>query len=485
MSGSASWLGARALMGITVASRGHLATRRQFIAWAAGVGAAVALPPPFGAAATGEIKLTAAKARLPVVGAGHPDTDVWCYAGRVPGPEIRIRQGETLRVSVENRLPEATTVHWHGIRLPIAMDGVPHLSQPPIAPGENFVYEFKCPDAGTFWYHPHQNSDVQLGRGLYGALIVEEREPLPVSRDITWVLSDLRLRKDASISDDFGNMHDVSHNGRIGNTVTINGRVQEQFSVRAGERIRLRLINAANARIFGLSFDGHRPHVVARDGQPIEPHAPEQIVLGPGMRIDLVLDLAQKPGQRFRVIDGFYRQLEYRLVDLVYSDDLPVRGFENTPIRPLAPNPVPEPNLSAAQRHEINLEGGMMGMVRGGMAEMRRMMQRRLAWTMNGMASAEHVPEPLLTLKRGTTCVLNVVNETAWHHPMHLHGHAFRVLARNGRATQYREWQDTVLVDPKERAEIAFVADQPGDWMFHCHILEHQIGGMMSTIRIE
>ena len=139
------------------------------------------------------------------------------------------------------------------------MDGVPHLTQPPIAPGETFVYEFDVPDAGTYWYHPHERSFEQVGRGLYGPLIVEEREPIQVDRDVTWVLDDWRLLPDAQISDDFGNFMDASHNGRVGNTVTVNGRILETFPVRAGERLRLRLINAANARIFALEFQDHRP----------------------------------------------------------------------------------------------------------------------------------------------------------------------------------------------------------------------------------
>ena len=121
---------------------------------------------------------------------------------------MRVRQGERLRITVENRLAEETTVHWHGLRVPNAMDGVPHLTQPPIAPGASFVYEFDVPDAGTYWYHPHQRSFEQVGRGLYGPLIVEEREPIEVDRDVTWVLDDWRLLPDAQISDDFGNMMD-------------------------------------------------------------------------------------------------------------------------------------------------------------------------------------------------------------------------------------------------------------------------------------
>ena len=115
------------------------------------------------------------------------------------------------------------------------------------------------PDAGTYWYHPHINSAVQLGRGLSGAFIVEERAPIAVDRDVVWMLSDWRLLPDAQIRDDFGNLHDKAHNGRVGDTVTINGRVPEAFPVRRGERIRLRLINAANARVFGLRFAGHAP----------------------------------------------------------------------------------------------------------------------------------------------------------------------------------------------------------------------------------
>jgi FtsP/CotA-like multicopper oxidase with cupredoxin domain len=134
------------------------------------------------------------------------------------------------------------------------MDGVPHLTQRPIAPDETFIYEFEAPDAGTYWYHPHQRRFEQVGRGLYGPLMVEEREPIQVDRDVMWVLDDWRLLPDAQISDDFGNFMDSSHNGRVGNTVTVNGRILESFPVRAGERVRLRLINAGNARIFGLEF---------------------------------------------------------------------------------------------------------------------------------------------------------------------------------------------------------------------------------------
>ena len=479
-------------------------SRRAFVAGSGGLALAALTPSwPTGAAAASHHRIVAAAGRAPLVGGEYPETAVWSYNGTVPGPELRVRQGEQLRVTVENRLDEETTIHWHGVRVPNAMDGVPHLTQKPIAPGETFDYAFDCPDAGTFWYHPHQRSLEQVGRGLYGPLIVEEPEPVTVDRDVTWVLDDWRLRSDASISGDFGNMMDTGMAGRIGNTVTINGRLPDTFAVRAGERIRLRLINAANARIFGLEFEGHPPQIIALDGQPVDPHVPEggRIVLGPAMRADLIVDMTGTPGGRFRVIDSFYRGREYRLVDLVYADQ-PLRdNLPEAPIR-LPSNPLAEPDLGTAERHVVSFGGGMMGGMmgagmRGGMdgmmndgmmGEMMDRMMRGMShdgvWTVNGVSASGHVMEPMLILSRGRPYLLALHNETAWQHPIHLHGHSFRVVSRGGRPTRHREWQDTVLMAPDERVEIALVADNPGDWMVHCHILEHQAAGMMGVVRV-
>src|SRR5262249_13618446 len=174
--------------------------------------------------------LRASVTRQNLVGAAHPATEVWTYNGSVPGPELRFRQGERLRVEVENALSVPTTVHWHGIRLPNAMDGVPGLTQAPIAAsGGRFVYEFDLPDAGTYWYHPHLGDGEQLARGLYGALVVEERDPPALDRDLVWILSDWRLDREAGLRRDFGSVMDASHAGRIGNTATVNGRVPDKI----------------------------------------------------------------------------------------------------------------------------------------------------------------------------------------------------------------------------------------------------------------
>ena len=431
------------------------------------------------------IRMAAAQAKALMVGREQTHTRVWAYDGQIPGPTLRLRQGEPVRITVENRLDEDTTVHWHGIRLPNAMDGVPGLTQPPIRPGESFVYEFTPPDAGTFWYHPHANSLQQLGRGLAGGLIVEEAEPVPVDRDLLWVLTDWRLTADAQIASGFGNGMEAAMAGRIGNTVTLNGAVPDAEPVQAGERVRLRLVNSSLARIMGLRFESHRPVVVALDGQPCDPHEPEdgRIVLGPAMRVDIVLDMQGEPGRGYRVVDDFYDGLAYRLTSLTYGDQPIRKPNSDTPIR-LPRNPLPEPDLAQAERQELVLQGGMMGGM-GGMMGMPGM--GRAVWAINGtsMTGDGHAGmPPLRVLQQGRSYVVTMRNETAWWHPMHLHGLSFRVLSRNGKAVPHHQWADTVMMAPREAVEIAFVADNPGDWMLHCHVTDHQTAGLMTVLRI-
>ena len=468
-------------------------SRRALILGAGAAGFATALPlrGSYGEHAAKEYLIVAKPATVNLTGRGSPDAAVWAYDGTVPGPELRVRQGQPVRIAVANSLSEDTTVHWHGIRVPNGMDGVPGFTQKPIRPGETFVYQFTPPDAGTFWYHPHADTLQQLGRGLAGALIVEETEPVAVDRDLVWFIEDWRLDDEGRIAGGFGNHMEAGMSGRIGNTVTINGRVPKAVSVKAGERVRLRLVNAALARIVGLRFQGHKPVVVAHDGQPCEPHSPEsgRVVLGPAMRADLILDMIGKPGQSYRVFDDFYSDLAYNLVELAYDAGQPAHDPRSEAAPRLSPNPLPEPDLATAERHEIVLQGGMMGgmgmMGRGGM--MGGMMNGGATWAMNGMSmTGDGQPNmpPLFTIRRGKGCVLVVRNETAWWHPMHLHGHSFRVISRNGKPNPRKEWRDTVLMPPRESVEVAFVADNPGGWMFHCHITDHQEAGMMGAIRI-
>ena len=463
-----------------------LLNRRALLS--AGAGAAVlGLVRASPSQASQSYRMTVEAAQVPLTGPRRRATDVWAYGGSVPGPTLRVRQGEPVSIVVENRLDQDTTVHWHGIRLPIGMDGVPGISQPPIPPGGRFVYEFTPPDAGTFWYHPHANTLEQLGRGLAGALIVEERSPAAVDRELVWTIMDWRLRPDGQIAGGFGNRMEAAMSGRIGNTVTINGVVPTDEPVRAGERVRIRLCNAALARIMQLRFEGHRPVVVAIDGQPCDPHEPKdgRLLLEPAMRMDVVLDMQGQVGRRYRVIDDYDEDLEYSLVQLAYDGGPPARQRPlEAPVR-LPRNPVPEPDLKAAERRQLVLQGGMMG--GGGMMGMGGMGMGRAAWAVNGvsMTGDGHAGmPPLATFELGKSYVLNLRNDTAWSHPMHLHGHSFRVLRRNDAPVPFNQWADTVLVEPKQAVDVAFVADNPGDWMLHCHVTDHQTAGLMAVLRV-
>ena len=466
--------------------------RRQVLLAAGGAltaGAAGLRPAP----AEGRVSssLRAKPGRVQLVGRSYPKTDVWCYDGAVPGPELRVRQGDRLTVRFENGLPEESTVHWHGLRIPNAMDGVPDLTQPPVAPGESFTYEFEVPDAGSHWYHPHSRSVSQVGRGLYGALIVEEERPPKVDRELTWVLDDWRMTQKAEITEDFGRMHDLAHEGRLGNTVTVNGVIPETEPVRAGERVRLRLINVANARFFALNFARHRPVVIALDGQPCDPHEPEggRIVLGPAMRADVIIDMSGRPGVTYTVTDDYYKRDAYRLLDLAYEQRRPLRENPLDASMRLPANPLPEPELRGAVRHQVVLEGGAKGGMaganyRGQLMSVRTLNGKKKFWALNSEVYYGPETPPLLTYKRGQTAVIEMYNDTFFEHPMHLHGYAFKVLKRDGKPVPHNIWQDTVIVSRQQSVEIAFVADNPGNWLFHCHVLEHMAAGMGGIVRV-
>jgi FtsP/CotA-like multicopper oxidase with cupredoxin domain len=429
--------------------------------------------------------------------AGAPKTRFWGFNGSVPGPVLRYRKGDTARILVSNGLSVDTAVHWHGLRVPNPMDGVPFVTQDPIKPGGKLLYEYPLRDSGTFWYHPHQSSFEQVPRGLYGAYIVAENKPIEVDQDVVWLLSDVKLGADGQQIEDYGRILDLANEGRIGNQVLINGKAAgagagQTLNVRRGERIRLRLINAASARIFRLSLAGHTMTAIAFDGQAVQPHPVEQIVLGPGMRIDLVIDCLQAAGTVFSMTDAGHRGAG-EIARVAYSGEKPLRNKAMAaPIR-LAPNQMTDPDLRRAQEHFIVFQGGMrgapvIGTIDGKPSKINEIMEKEgIAWTMNYSAQHEHalMHEPLFHFKTGTHIVLHMINETDFAHPMHLHGHFFRVIAVNGKKTRFQERRDTVMMGPRDNVDIAFVADNPGEWMFHCHILDHAAGGMMGTVAVE
>lgn len=427
--------------------------------------------------------------------AGEPKVRFWGFNGGVPGPVLRYRKGDQARIVVSNGLNVDTSVHWHGVRVPNAMDGVAMVTQPAIKPGGAMRYEYELRDSGTFWYHPHQSSFEQVPRGLYGAYIVEESTPIETDQDVVWLLSDVKLGADGQQAEDFGRILDVGNEGRIGTHVLVNGMpagAAHTLNVRRGERIRLRLINAASARIFHLSLAGHVMTAIAFDGQSVEPHALGTVHLGPGMRIDVIIDCMQEDGGSFTLTDGGHRGIGL-IGRLAYGNDKPWRDKPMAaPIR-LQANVIAEPDLQRARKHYVVFQGGMrgapvIGAVDGRLTKTQEMLEKHgLAWTMNYTAQHEHalMHEPLFSFAQGEHVLLHLINDTDFSHPMHLHGHFFRVMAVNGKKTRFQEWRDTVLMGPRDSVDLAFVADNPGEWMFHCHVLDHAAGGMMGTIRVE
>ncbi|SMX23592.1 multicopper oxidase family protein [Boseongicola aestuarii] len=429
-------------------------TRRTLLSTAA---AAFAMPRH--ALATPSV-LRAEAVSLQVLPAGQNATALWGFNGSSPGPELRVRQGDTLALRFENRTEQPSSVHWHGIRLENAMDGVPGLTQPLVQPGETFDYTFKVPDAGTFWYHSHHQSWEQVARGLYGPLIVDEIDPPEVDADITVTLDDWRLDENGAIMGGFGNMHDFSHAGRLGNYAMI---LPSQENVRLGDRVRLRLINTATARVFPIRIEGLNAKVVALDGMPLaEPRDLSDIQIAPAQRVDIIGDVTAQVDFLFVARDELY---EMGSLSIAGENPDPARSnISGLPATNLPyPAETPDHNLT------LRMEGGAMGGRHAGDD----------IWAFNGVSGLKSAP--FAKIKRGETAIIEIINDTSFPHGIHLHGHHFHELSDDGSMGDFR---DTSLVERGAIRKIVAVFDNPGKWLLHCHMLEHQASGMKTWIEV-
>lgn len=453
--------------------------RRQILKSAA----AMALLPSV-ARATPQV-LEAREAAQQLAPAGYAETPVWSFGGTVPGTAIRVPQGARVQRHLVNALPQPTSVHWHGIRIDNAMDGVPGLTQDVVPPGATFDYDFVAPDAGTYWYHAHNQSMEQVARGLYGPLIVDESDGPDVDQDLVLMLDDWRIDPEtAQITDDFGNGHDLSHAGRLGNLISVNGAFDPAFSVKQNERLRLRLINVANARIFDIATEGLAGWIVALDGMPLENPMPLEgsFPLAPAQRADLVVDVDAGPGKTASLVsverDGAFGLARFDVTGQA-------AGAARQGVEPLVPNQIPNlTGLEDAPLHRMMLQGGAMRWLENARIGGTDLTGRELAqlgrfWALNG--DAERPADPFLDAGLGSLHRIEFVNETAFPHAMHLHGHHFRLVLEDGRLGP---WRDTVLIERGQTRRIALMADNPGDWLLHCHMLGHAASGMMSWFRV-
>ena len=468
-------------------------SRRKFLSTGAGIIGASIISPSWHDMEASNIQYTLLEpkpAKAPLAGTHKPMVSVWGYNGKVPGPIVRVKQGTRVNIRLKNSLTQPTTIHWHGVRINNAMDGVPGLTQDAVPPGEYFDYSFIPPDAGTYWYHAHAKSWEQIARGLYGILIVDEKYQPLIDRDIIFCADDWRLNANGQIDErSFGSMHDWSHSGRIGNWLTVNGLTNPSISVHKGERLRIRLVNTANARILAFNFDRLDTKIIALDGHPIKPTRPGStgIVLAPAQRADIIVNIDGNPGDRIPIWEVSTSN-RLKSAEFVLSDKSSLHNFNlETPV--VLPVSELNSNIDLKQPKHIKLimEGGAMGGLReanidGKLIGIKEMVEKNLFWALNGKAGKQE--KPLATISRGQTAIINMVNKTNFSHAMHLHGYHFQVIERNGSTVIGAPWRDTELIKRKEQLRIAFIADNPGKWLLHCHMLEHAAAGMTAWIKV-
>ena len=435
-----------------------------------------------------EIDLTAAPVTLDLAGVA---AETWAYGGAVPGPEVRVRAGDVLRARFVNRLPEETTVHWHGIALRNDMDGAAGVTQSAVPPGATFVYEFTVPDPGTFWFHPHVG--LQLDRGLYAPLIVEDpKEPGGYDREYVVVLDDWSSGLGAPPEETFeelqaGRGPHAAHSsgggprsdlvGGPGGDVTyplflMNGRAPRDPAVLAaerGQRLRLRIVNAASDTPFRVALGGHRLTVTHTDGFPVEPVTVDALLIGMSERYDVIVTAAEEGS--FPLVAAAEAKGNHALGIVNVGPGAPtvpqgaVRPAElDGRVLGLADlRAAPAVTLAAGppdRTHNLVLDGGEEG----------------YRWTINGR-SGHHGADPL-PVKQGEKVRLNFENRTTMFHPMHLHGHTFQVVEPTAGGPR----KDSLIVLPNQRVGVDFIADNPGQWVVHCHNVYHQNGGMESVI---
>ncbi|HSU50105.1 MAG TPA: multicopper oxidase family protein [Segetibacter sp.] len=394
----------------------------------------------------------------------------WGFNQQVPGPVIKARKGDTLVVKLKNSLPEPTMIHWHGIKLPAAMDGT-GIVQKPVEPGEEFEYRFPLDDAGTFWYHSHHNETVQMERGMYGAIVVEDEMDPVVDAEKLFMIDDMKLTADFEFTKPSWALPRLieRHDGRQGDTLLINGKVDSVINIHAGQLERWRFVNSSSARYFKLYLAGKTFKIIGTDGGLIgKPVAVTEALITPGERLDIIVGPFEE-GEIFAVESLSYNRstflrpktqtfaivqvLEAKPSATVIPETLRV-------IKPLAPQDAPV-NRKVKFSVGASLKNGLDFLVNNDL----------------------HVnDEPV---KVGELQVWEVNNVSLMDHPFHLHGFFFQVLEINGKVPEYKAWKDTINLTPRTKVKIAWMPDnRPGKWMYHCHIIEHHAAGMMANFEV-
>lgn len=480
-------------------------TRRQFMAYAAGLAgaAAGALQANAQSGASPEAGSSNAKG-LPAKDAPAPkmlearegilktgdakaaEVAIWGYDGGFPGPVLRGRKGTEFALRLKNSLKQDTAIHWRGLRIPNAMDGVAGLTQPGVRPGGSFDYRFTPPDAGIFLYQAHPADGAQLAeqvhRGLSGLFIVDEDKPPEADADIVLMLADWKLDEKGQLAEPVNDPADTAGAGRIGNFLTVNGKaVPLRHAFRPGARVRIRIVNMCPARIVGLRFMGGRPLILAIDGQACSPIDPVQrtIPAAPGARFDVFLDVPREEG-------AIVSAVMYTWPLPGRPDEPPREIFSITAMgKAVAARPpierFPENaglpgkiELEKARRFDLTIETGKdprTGAPRWNFGNARA----RLPGPVN---------KPFLNVALGRPVSIGFVNKTPFPEVMRVHGHLVRLLHPFDDGWD-PYWRDSVIVPPGKTVRIAFLAENPGAWRIGSAIAAHAGAGLFHWLKIE
>ncbi|WP_454685076.1 multicopper oxidase family protein [Ancylobacter moscoviensis] len=477
-------------------------SRRAFLGAGAVLGASAWLAPtrtgqarvPAPFAPTRTVALKAGEAELKLLGPDRPATRILAYDGE-PFRTLRLPRGTRLQATFLNGMHEGSTLHFHGIRMSNEYDGVPTLTQPLVQPGGSFVHLLPLDDPGTFFFHPHCDETGQAGRGLVGVLIVEDPRDPAFDAEHVLTLKDWRLADDGGFLE-LSEPDGASKAGTFGATRTVNGAASLNLTAPAGGDVRLRILNVDSTRIMDIGVEGGEAWLIAVDGHALKPVRLDDLPdgvwrMGPAQRIDVHLRMPR---------DGSPVQVgDYRAADIYHFATIAAEGKVARPRKgPLAlPKPeLPRPDMKKAERFSFTLQQATDAAVKDVALPPDDPLAKALLdslcvgsttyWGIDSESwptgSRRNVPPPLARMTTGRSYAVEIKNETRFPHPVHLHGHAFEVLSSSLDRLP-RHFADTVLVQPGEAVTVAFVA-APGDWVFHCHILEHMETGMMGYFRI-
>ena len=421
-----------------------------------------------------EVHLRASATNWPL---GTKEISGLAFNNCMPGPLIMAERGNILRVVFDNALEEETTIHWHGLRLPNSMDGTTAV-QNPIKPGEQFVYEYELKDVGLYWYHPHMDVDAQVERGLQGAIWIQDPEAPDIDTEIV-VLDDILLNSQDQIEEPTEGMM-MSNMGRLGNQLIISGQIEPTILMKKGEWKLLAFVNSANTRYFDLSLDDHQMQLVGTDGgflkSPIEI---DQLVLAPGERALVLIQGTGKEGEHYSLFNHRYNFSNMGGFGMGCSGGMTGAGHDPLPSKTTVLNiaygdeTVEETTQPVFLRDNLEAFSATdpthiwkIDMAHGG----------HMDFTIDG----ETYPDvPVVSAQVGQRTFV-IENNSTMDHPFHIHGERFQVMEMD-----YVGWKDTFNIPAESKITIVSELENPGDWMYHCHILEHEENGMMGVFQVQ